>query len=76
MKEEQVYERKDKLKVEVEDFIRTFYATSCSLSIYYQTGKDEKIMKGQQTIDEDEFMKNTYLTVDFRTKTNPDNQSF
>ena len=33
-------------------------------------------MKGQQTIDEDEFMKNTYLTVDFRTKTNPDNQSF
>ena len=82
MNDEKVYERTDSLvpmvKGEEVNGIRearealtqdNFYASSSSLSLYYPTDKEEKILSEKHTIDEDEFMKNTYLTVDFRTKT-------
>ena len=79
MNDEKVYERTDLLvpmvKGEEVNGIRepltqdNFYASSSSLSLYYPTDKEEKILSEKHTIDEDEFMKNTYLTVDFRTKT-------
>ena len=45
-----------------------YYASSAILSIYFPTDKNGKIESGRY-VDENEFLRNTYLTISFRGKT-------
>ena len=68
-----VYKRVDNLNPSDENNNhkdKEFYASSAILSIYFPTenDKNEKVDLNK-FVGEEEFLKNTYLSVDFRTKT-------
>ena len=44
-----------------------FYASSAILSLYFPTDKKEKIVQGKE-VEEKEFLENTFLSVDYRSK--------
>ena len=51
-----------------------FYASSASLSIYLPTDKNGEI-DTEMIVNEQDFIKNTLLSVDFRTKTKFDDNN-